>query len=171
MPSKFKLLVVLVSLASFAAFSQDASAQDASAQDAPKEDAPKEDAPKKDEKKRATKEDYDLDLSASATTLKVGENGLYSIVIRAKNGTKIHPQAPLTVKLTASEGVAAAKEKLSREDIPEDADKKTPDLRTQLTARKKGDQKVQAEVSFFLCTDAWCQRMNDKVDLTLAVVE
>lgn len=158
----FKINILNLSLAAlFAA----ALSLPAAAQDAPKE-APK-DAPK--EKTRASKDDYDLDLSSSATALKVGENGVYSIVIRAKNGTKIHPQAPLTVKLTPTKGVQAAKYKLNREDLAKDADSKVPDLRTQLTAREKGEQKVQAEVSFFLCTDAWCQRMNDKVDLTLAV--
>jgi hypothetical protein len=122
-----------------------------------------------EKKERASKDDYELDLSASSKTVGVGENGTFSLVIRAKNKTKIHPQAPLTVKLSATEGVTLAKAKLSREDAKKEEGAKDPDLRTQLTGVKEGEHKVTAEISFFLCTEAWCQRMNDKVELAVNV--
>ena len=122
-----------------------------------------------EKKERASKDDYELDVSASSTDVGVGENGTFSVVIRAKNKTKIHPQAPLTVKLSSTDGVTLAKAKLSREDVKKAEGVKDPDLRTQLTGAKEGEQKVTAEISFFLCTDAWCQRMNDKVELAVNV--
>ena len=49
------------------------------------------------QKKRATKDDYELDLKESAKSLKVGDKGEFSLLIKAKNGLKIHPEAPLSL--------------------------------------------------------------------------
>lgn len=121
-------------------------------------------------KERATKDDYELDLAATSPELKVGDSGTFSLVIRAKNGTKIHPQAPLEVKLKDGPGLKVEKQKLGRGDIANKGDA-APDLRTALKALAAGTHTVEADVSFFLCTDAWCQRMSDRVSVGIKIAE
>lgn len=119
-------------------------------------------------KDRATKDDYRLDTSSTTSELEVGKEGTFSIVIEPKNGTKIHPQAPLEVKLGSPAGVKVAKGKLGRGDV-QDKEAKSPDMRTALHGEKRGEYVVEADVSFFLCTDEWCQRMTDRVAVPVRV--
>ena len=46
---------------------------------------------------RATKDDYSLATTGSATTLKVGADGPFLLMITPKNGKKVHPDAPLEI--------------------------------------------------------------------------
>lgn len=122
-----------------------------------------------DEKKdRATKDDYKIEVSGSTAELAVGADGVIQVVLVPKNGTKIHPQAPLEVKLSEPEGLKLHKRKLSRGDVA-DKEAKSPALSTKVTAQKAGAHKVNADVSFFLCTDEWCQRMTDRVAIPVKV--
>jgi hypothetical protein len=119
-------------------------------------------------KDRATKDDYAIDTSKSSAALEVGEDGKLALVITPKNGTKIHPQAPLEVKLTVKDGVDLEKKKLGRKDI-KDAEAKSPELTCGVKGKKKGTHNVEADVSFFLCTDTFCQRMTDRVTIAVKV--
>lgn len=121
------------------------------------------------QKKRASKDDYELSLTESAKALKVGDKGEFSLVIKAKNGLKIHPEAPLSLKLSASEGVTTLKNKLTREDVKKNEGSTDPDLRTQIDAKAKGEQKIAGELSFFLCSKEWCERVSDKIEHTIVV--
>ncbi len=123
-------------------------------------------APAAEEK--ATKDDYTLDLSGTDTTVKAGATGKFDLVIRPKNGKKIHPEAPLDVVFENAKGVTPQKPKLSRGDI---VDKKSaaPEVRTTFRAGKAGAASIDAKVSFFICTDAWCQRMTDRVTVPITV--
>ena len=121
------------------------------------------------QKKRATKDDYELDLKESAKSLKVGDKGEFSLLIKAKNGLKIHPEAPLSLKLTTSDGVNTLKSKLTREDVKKTEGSVDPDLRTQVDAKAKGEQKISGELSFFLCSKEWCERVSDKIEHTIVV--
>lgn len=127
-----------------------------------------EGAPKK--KERATKDDYELDVSGTTEELKPGEAGRFSLVIRPKNGTKVHPQAPLEVKLKATAGLEVEKPKLSRKEIANPGEP-APELKTGVRAIREGDQAIEADVSFFLCTDEWCQRMTDRVNVPIKVAQ
>lgn len=117
---------------------------------------------------RATKDDYELDVSGTVTKLKVGASGTYSLVIKPKNGKKVHPDAPLEVTFKEPKGVKPAKGKLGRGDVA-DKSAKAPEVKTTLTAEKAGTHSLDASVSFFLCTDAWCQRMTDRVSVSIVV--
>ncbi len=133
------------------------------------DDADKPGAPpaKKD---RATKDDYKIDVSGSSSEVKVGEDGVIKLVLVPKNGTKIHPQAPLEVKLSEPDGIQLEKRKLGRGDVADKA-AKDPSLSTAVSGRKAGSYNVDADVSFFLCTDEWCQRMTDRVSIPVKVRE
>jgi hypothetical protein len=126
------------------------------------------DAPRVDDK--ATKSDYELDVTGTAKDLKVGADGPFSLVVRPKGDKKIHPQAPFEVTLRPSAGLKPAKGKLNRSDVV-DKGSKAPEVKTQLRATAKGPQQIEADVSFFICTDAWCQRMTDRVSVAVTVAE
>src|SRR5678810_361765 len=91
--------------------------------------------PSADEK--ATKDDYDLDVSGTDTKVKAGVDGKFSLVLRPKNGKKVHPEAPLEVSFKDPKGVKPAKAKLGRNDVVDKA-AKAPEVRTTFRADKPG---------------------------------
>jgi len=117
---------------------------------------------------KATKDDYELDTGGTDAKLKVGGTGSFSLVVKPKNGKKVHPDAPLEVSLKDPKGLKLGKSKLGRNDVVDKASK-SPELKTSLRGEKAGTYTVEANVSFFLCTDAWCQRMSDKVAVPVTV--
>jgi len=119
---------------------------------------------------RATKDDYELNTSGTDGKIKVNSEGKFSLVVTPKNGKKVHPEAPLEVTFKDPKGVKPAKAKLGRGDVVDKASK-APEVRTSLRAEKVGTHTLEASVSFFLCTDAWCQRMSDKVSIPVTVEE
>ena len=123
-------------------------------------------APAADDK--ATKDDYELDVSGTDGKLKAGADGKFDLVIRPKNGKKVHPEAPLEVVFKDPKGVKPAKNKLGRNDVV-DKGAKAPEVKVALHADKAGAYTLEANVSFFLCTDAWCQRITDRVAVPITV--
>lgn len=123
--------------------------------------------PKKD---KASAEDYALDVKNTTAALANGGDGVFVLEIRAKNGTKLHTQAPLEVNLQTNDGLQLEKKKLGRGDAKQ-LDHATTEVRTTFRARQSGTHTLAAELSFFLCTDAWCQRMTDRVETNVVVTE
>lgn len=119
---------------------------------------------------RATKDDYALDVTATTGALKVGTDGKFSLKITPKNGKKVHPDAPLEVAIVDNAVVKPGKAKLGRGDLKEKGSKE-PEVGTSLRPVKAGSGTLEATVSFFLCTDAWCQRISDKVQIPVSVSE
>ncbi len=117
---------------------------------------------------RATKDDYELDTGGTDKTVKVGKDGAFSLVVRPKNGKKVHGEAPLEVVFKDPKGVKPGKMKLGRGDVA-DKTAAAPELRTTLRGEKAGATTLEATVSFFLCTDSWCQRMSDKIAVPITV--
>jgi hypothetical protein len=117
---------------------------------------------------RATKEDYDLDTTATTRALKVNGDGSFSVRITPKNGKKVHGEAPLEVAFVDNAFVKPGKQKLGRGDLKEKTAKE-PEVTTTLRGLKAGTTTLEANVSFFLCTDAWCQRMSDRVQVAITV--
>jgi hypothetical protein len=130
--------------------------------------AERTDAPGPAAEDKATKEDYELDTSGTDAKIKAGGEGKFSLVVKPKNGKKVHPDAPFEVTFKDPKGVRPAKTKLGRNDVVDKASK-APEVRTTLKADKAGATTLEASVSFFLCTDAWCQRMTDRVSVPITV--
>lgn len=119
---------------------------------------------------KATKDDYALDTSATTAKVKVNGDGSFSLKITPKNGKKVHPEAPLEVSLVDNSNLKPAKGKLGRGDLKEKGSKE-PEVVTALRGVKAGPTTLEANISFFLCTDAWCQRMSDRVQIPVIVEE
>lgn len=161
-----RTLNVILSVAASLALGMPAARADSPPPQNPSDGAnPKQEPAPKD---KPTPEDYEFDLNQTSATLKVGETGVVSLVIRAKNGLKIHPQAPLEVKLREGPGLKVGKAKLGRGDAV-DAKAANPELRTELVGVAAGTHAVEADISFFLCSDTWCQRVSDRTRTTISV--
>jgi hypothetical protein len=119
---------------------------------------------------RATKDDYALDTATTTTKIKKDESGVFNLVITPKNGKKVHPDAPLEIAFVDNPHVKPGKQKLGRGDLVEKG-APAPHARTTLQATKGGTTNLVVNVSFFLCTDAWCQRMTDRVEVPITVEE
>lgn len=123
-----------------------------------------------EEKKKAPTKAYTVDTSKTSKTLKPGESGDLSFHIMPVEGKKVHPDAPLEIKLKDSPALKAGKSKLGRKDVVE---KKAydPEVRTTLQAVEKGEHAVEAQLSFFLCDKkaGICERVEEKVVVNVAV--
>ena len=117
---------------------------------------------------KATKDDYELDTTGSDSKLKAGADGKFSLVLRPKNGKKVHPEAPLEVLFKDPKGVKTGKPKLGRNDVVDKA-AKAPEVQTTMRGDKAGSYTVDASVSFFICSDTWCQRMTDRVSIPVTI--
>lgn len=112
---------------------------------------------------------YTLEAGASPSTVKVGEAGKVSIVIRPKAPTwHVHPQAPLKVQLNAPAGLELERRDLGRKDV---ADPKAEALRFEspFVATAAGRQLVQAKVDFFICSDKACVKQVKDVAVPVTV--
>ena len=119
---------------------------------------------------KATKDDYALDTSGTAAKVKVKGDGVFSLKITPKNGKKVHPDTPLEITIVDNAAIKPAKQKLGRSDLKEKGAKE-PEVTTTLRGVKAGPTTLEVNVSFFLCTDAWCQRMSDRVQIPLTIEE
>lgn len=112
--------------------------------------------------------DYDIQTSASTKQLKVGERGKLVIAIIPTKDRKVHKQAPLSVSLRAPAGIVLDKAKLGRADVSQDSEKRL-ELSVGFTAKSMGEQSIEANASFFICTDKWCQRMSERIVIAVNV--
>jgi hypothetical protein len=119
---------------------------------------------------RATKDDYVLDTQATTAKWKKNAEGVFSVKITPKNGKKVHAEAPLEVTLVENAFVKPTKQKLGRADL-KDKTAREPEVTTVLRGVKAGTTALEANLSFFLCTDAWCQRMSDRVQIPITIEE
>jgi hypothetical protein len=120
------------------------------------------------EKKAPTKDDYSLDSSLTSSNLKLNEDGLFSLAIIPVEGLKVHPDAPLEVRLNTSAGLVSSKKKLGRKDAT-DEKALAPTIQTIIRGETAGKKEIEANISFFLCSKSWCQRMTDRVSIGVKV--
>lgn len=119
---------------------------------------------------KATKDDYAIDTSQTSAKLKVNGEGVFSLKITPKNGKKVHAEAPLEVSIVDNANIKPQKGKLGRGDLKEKGATE-PEVTTTLRGVKAGAATLEANLSFFLCTDSWCQRMSDRVQIPVTVEE
>ena len=112
--------------------------------------------------------DYTIETTASTRQLKVGERGSFVLAIVPGKDRKVHKQAPLSVTLRAPAGIVLDKAKLGRADVAAD-DGKRVELKVGFAAKSAGEQAIEADLTFFICTDKWCQRMTEQVTVTVNV--
>ena len=110
--------------------------------------------------------DDSYEVSKTDASLTVGSKGKASVTISAKKGWHINAEAPLTLKLLPTTGVAVDKATLGRGDLAL-SNETTARFDVGLTAAEPGKMAVKAEAGFVLCQEDSCRPIKEK--LTLAV--
>lgn len=111
---------------------------------------------------------YDVRTDGSTQKAKVGDKGKFVLSIKTKNGSHVSDEAPLKLEVTGN-GVNVEKNKLTYADS---VAKKLPpgqyaDPRFEIpfTIEKPGTNSVDANLTFFICTDKVCARQSQKIHL------
>ncbi|MBI5495156.1 MAG: hypothetical protein HY904_09005 [Deltaproteobacteria bacterium] len=111
---------------------------------------------------------YALDTTRSSAELTVGEKGVLSIVIKPAPGRKVHDQAPLSISLKAPKGLTLAKAKLGQADVVNKG-QAAPEFSVEITATAAGPQATEADLQFFICTEKWCERQQQRITVSTVV--
>ena len=86
-----------------------------------------------------------------------GKTGACSLTITPKGKQTLKTNTPFKAMVKGSDGVAVSKDKYTAKDfVDEKAEAKT--IKTEFTASKAGEGTVNADLTFFLCTDEICKR-------------
>ena len=111
---------------------------------------------------------YALDTSGSTATLPVGGSGTLAVALRFQPGVHAQTQAPLRMALSASQGIALARDRLGWFDVvgPRTG---SPRLEVAFRATAPGAQTVKAQLEFFACSDSWCVKQEREVVLSVVV--
>lgn len=113
---------------------------------------------------------YAIDLSGSTSALAVGGRGALVVVIRFQPGVHAQAQAPLRATLTASPGVALARDRLGWPDVVGPRSE-SPRLEVPFTAGAPGPQTVKVRLEFFACSSSWCAKQDREVSLDVVVAK
>ena len=116
---------------------------------------------------------YALETAGTSTEVKVGGTGTFVLRIQPGEEAYISPRTPLSL-VVEGEGVAFEKTRLGLADVTsggpvEGSDSVTPrfDVPFQVTA--PGTARIQAKLTFFLCTRSSCIRQVRDIELPVQV--
>lgn len=104
---------------------------------------------------------WKLDGSGTTMELPRGEKGRVAVTIVTVHGVKVAADAPIEVVLRAN-GLKLDKTKLGKADAL-DAKSGHPRFEVSFVADEAGSHTVEANLTFFVCTDKWCIRQKDKL--------
>jgi hypothetical protein len=111
---------------------------------------------------------YTLAPAAEPAPVGTGKPCQYRLSITPKAPWELKTSTPLKVQLAATAGLKLAKKTLTWQDAGE-SQGTAKMVQTGCEGQSAGSQKVDAELSFFLCTEEICQRHTDKVSLSVQV--
>ena len=105
---------------------------------------------------------YDLAYKAQGD-IAAGKTAACALTNTPKGKWTLKSNTPFKLMVKGSEGVTVSKDKYTAKDF---ADQKTPakTINTDFTAAKAGDGAVNANLTFFLCTDEICKRYKADAD-------
>lgn len=111
---------------------------------------------------------YSLDTSGSTTALAPGERGVLVIAVRPEPGVHVQTQAPLRATISASPGLAPARDRLGWADVvgPRSG---APRLEVAFEATAPGPQSAKVRLEFFVCGSSWCVRQERELVLPVVV--
>lgn len=110
---------------------------------------------------------YDVVVATVPTPLVVGSEGRVRLTITPQAPWILKMITPIKVTLMPSAALTLGKTELGKEDI-EDPNSAAKTLSTTVKAASAGAHKIDAALSFFLCTDEICQRY--ETERTIPVV-
>jgi hypothetical protein len=109
------------------------------------------------------------DVTSDPAKATVGTPGKAGLTLAAKNGWHLNPDAPISVKLTAPEGVTVDKPKLSRKDLALSTPEKAR-FDVAFAATTPGAKSIECETSFVICQESACKPIKETVTMKVDVV-
>ena len=120
------------------------------------------------EKPASSNEAYDLAVSVEPGPHTAGAEGAYRVTITPKGEWVLKTSTPFKAKLTASDNVTLAKAELGVDDF-DDPKSAAKSASCSVKLGGAGPATVNADLSFFLCTEQICQRYKAKHELSLTI--
>ncbi len=109
---------------------------------------------------------YEVSTEGSTARLKAGESGRLVIAITSKNGGHISEDAPLKIELSSRQSTLA-KNRLTRADSVVKGD---PRFEVGFTPTAQGPTSVEANLTFFVCSEKQCTRQTKSLSFAVEVL-
>lgn len=109
---------------------------------------------------------YDISFSATPK-VKPGGQGTVEVRITPKHGAEVHSEAPVRLVLEAPTSLELQKTKLGRPDLKMQGTEATFEVPFSTSAA--GPAEIDAQLSFFICTDQICARQQRSAKLPVSV--
>ena len=111
---------------------------------------------------------YTFELSANPSPSANNAASTFSLTIAPKTGWVLKNETPFKVTLSASDGLELAQQKFSSKDF-KDPKATSKTIATTFKASANGEQKISADLTFFLCSKEICQRFKDTAELGVQI--
>jgi len=109
---------------------------------------------------------YRIETEGSTRQLASGATGKLVLAIVPRDGTHVHPAAPLKITLSGTPGLKLSREVLGHQDAV-DPGAEGPRFEVPFTAARAGAQEARARLDFFICSEQWCVKQSR--DVTVAI--
>ena len=104
--------------------------------------------------------------SSTVVKVKKGAEGKAHVEVVPREDAHVSPDAPISLTMTAAEGMKVAKAKLGRPDAKE-TPRKGVAFDVPFTAEKSGE--LKGKLSFFICTEKLCERQTKELAFAVEV--
>ena len=111
---------------------------------------------------------YKIETSQGPLKVKKGETGLAKVTVVPRSDAHVSPEAPLSVTVSAGPALELPKQKLGRPDAKA-TDAKGIEFEVPFVGKQQGKDLLQAQVTFFICTEKLCERQKREVALAVVV--
>jgi hypothetical protein len=112
---------------------------------------------------------YRVETKAPAR-VKAGERGTLTLAVQPREGAKVKPETPFKTKLSATAPVELAKTELGYQDHAR-VEGNGPVFEVPFDAKDAGAGNIEADMTFFVCTDEACVRTTEQLQVPVTVQE
>lgn len=116
---------------------------------------------------------YEVSTEGTSTKVKAGEQGVFVLSIKSKQGAHVSDEAPLKLELKGTQ-VVPAQEKLALKDsvAKKAAGQQYADPRFEVPfkAQAAGKGTLEAKLTFFICSEQLCARQQKTFSLPVEVL-
>lgn len=116
---------------------------------------------------------YEVSTEGTSAKVKAGEQGVFVLSIKSKQGAHVSDEAPLKLELKGTQ-VAPAQEKLTLKDsvAKKAAGQQYADPRFEVPfkAQAAGKGTLEAKLTFFICSEQLCSRQQKTFSLPVEVL-
>jgi hypothetical protein len=111
---------------------------------------------------------YKIETSQAPLKVKKGETGQAKVTVVPRSDAHVSPEAPVSVTVSAGPGLELPKQKLGRSDAKA-TEAKGVEFEVPFVGKQAGKDQLQAQITFFICTEKLCERQKREVALAVVV--